>query len=229
MLVVGLPRATVIDYFTILCELLPPLELDIVLPENHMWVFLRSKRHYYSKNFLRRKKPFSDGPISFYLDHLVSTRVSKFTYGFFIGLKTRSHLRLGLGGSVGFSVLSYPRWIVEFFLKSLSTLFKKINCRILKLWRWRNSEDSVTRRQILRLVYEFLLFLFGVIVETSRIPCGQTNLRRWYQWVLSKSSIWRPSPSRFPRTEENNAVASPRSTPNNDTTNLSVTSGFIFP
>ena len=38
------------------------------------------------------------------------------------------------------------------------------------------------------------------------------------------------SPSRFTRTEENNAVASSsRPTPNNDCTNLSDSSGFIFP
>ena len=48
--------------------------------------------------------------------------------------------------------------------------------------------------------------------------------------VLSQSSIRRPSPSRFHRTEKSNAVASSsRLTPNNDTTNLSSSDGFIFP
>ena len=54
--------------------------------------------------------------------------------------------------------------------------------------------------------------------------------RRWYRLVLSQSYIPPPSPSWFPRTEGNNAVASSsRSTPNNDATNFSVTAGFIFP
>ena len=53
--------------------------------------------------------------------------------------------------------------------------------------------------------------------------------RRWYQWVPLQSSIWRPSPCRFPRTEEDNVVSISFNPPNNDTTNLSATSGFIFP
>ena len=65
------------------------------------------------KSFFRNKA-VSDGAISFYLDHFVSTRVSKFTVPLSIshtavGLKTRSPLLLGLGGFVGHSVLSYPK------------------------------------------------------------------------------------------------------------------------
>ena len=59
-----------------------------------------------------------DDPISFYFDHLVSTRVSKFDSFIHIAydssnpdtvidLKSRSPLLLGIGGSVGLSVLSY--------------------------------------------------------------------------------------------------------------------------
>ena len=44
---------------------------------------------------------------------------------------------------------------------------KTFICRIPKSRRRRNSEDLITELQITRLVYEFLLFLFGVIVETS--------------------------------------------------------------
>ena len=51
---------------------------------------------------------------------------------------------------------------------------KTFICRIPKSRRRRNSEDLITELQITRLVYEFLLFLFGVIVETSWIQCGQT-------------------------------------------------------
>jgi len=52
--------------FTKLCELLTPLDVNMVRPENHV------------------NKAVSDGAISFYLDHIVRTRVSKFTYGSFI-------------------------------------------------------------------------------------------------------------------------------------------------
>jgi len=46
-------------------EVLTPLGLNIIRPENHV------------------NKAVSDGAISFYLDHFVRTRVSKFTYGTF--------------------------------------------------------------------------------------------------------------------------------------------------
>jgi len=51
--------------FTKLYDLLTPLGLNIVRPENHV------------------NKAVSDGAISFYLDHFVRTRVSKITYGSF--------------------------------------------------------------------------------------------------------------------------------------------------
>ena len=63
----------------------------------------------------------------------------------------------------------------------------------------------------------------------QRILLSGYRLRGRYQWVLIQSSIWRPIPSRFPRTEEDNVVVFlPLNSPNNDTTNLSATSGFIF-
>jgi len=51
--------------FTKVHEILTPLGLNIVRPENHV------------------NKAVSDGAISFYLDHFVRTRVSKITYGNF--------------------------------------------------------------------------------------------------------------------------------------------------
>jgi hypothetical protein len=51
--------------FTRVHELLNPLGLNVVRPGNHV------------------NKAVSDGAISFYLDHFVRTRVSKFTYGTF--------------------------------------------------------------------------------------------------------------------------------------------------
>ena len=52
-----------------------------------MWITgsLWTKHHVHSSSQrLFRNKAISDAAISFYLDHLVSTRVSKFTYGSFI-------------------------------------------------------------------------------------------------------------------------------------------------
>ena len=42
----------------------------------------------------------------------------------------------------------------------------------------------------------------------QRILLSGYRLRGGYQWVLLQSSIWRPIPSRIPRTEEDNVVAS---------------------
>ena len=112
-----------------------------------------------------------------------------------MGLKTRSPLPLGLGGSVGLSVLSYPKW-VACSLSSKAWVSYSI-CRTPKFRKRRNWDDHITGLQIVRLIYEFLLFLFGVIVETSWIQCEQTFIP---VNVLSQSFIWRPFPSRFPRT-----------------------------
>ncbi|KAF8805181.1 hypothetical protein BYT27DRAFT_7192862 [Phlegmacium glaucopus] len=69
--------------FTKVHEALTPLGLNIVRPETHV------------------NKAVSDGAISFYLDHLVRTRVSKFIYGIFRNIqydptasdhKERSHM-----------------------------------------------------------------------------------------------------------------------------------------
>ena len=54
--------------------------------------------------------------------------------------------------------------------------------------------------------------------------------RRWCYRVLLQTYILRPSPSRFLKTEESNAVASSsRPAPNNDTANLIRYQRFIFP
>ena len=69
--------------FSKVYELLTPVGLNVVRPENHVWVVLQKiKTHFYSKKKgLFRNKAVSDGAISFYLDHFVRTRVSKMTYG----------------------------------------------------------------------------------------------------------------------------------------------------
>ena len=79
------------------------------------------------KNFFRNKL-FRDGAISFYLDQLVSIRVSKFTYvtqTTNISLETRSPPFLGQGVSVGLSVFSYPKTLSCLFpfFKSLCYFF----------------------------------------------------------------------------------------------------------
>ena len=154
----------------------------------------RSKRLYYSKNFFKNKAVSDpDGAISFYF---VSTRVSKFTYGSFIhiaydlnnkSVSKRVHLCFPgsrrLRGS--FSIILPNVSSLFPFFKSLRMLF----CRIPKIPRRRNSEDLVTRKQILGLVYEFLLFLFGVIVETSWIQCGQTLIPMRVLFLLHPGSL----------------------------------------
>ena len=126
------------------------------------------------KNFFTNKA-VSDGAISSYLDQLVSTRVSKFTYGSSSNpdyqyqslLKTRSPPFLGQGVSVGLSVLSYSKTLT----RSCSfPFFENLSIR-----RRRNQDDLITGLQILWLVYEFLFILFGagVTVETSHSNVGR--------------------------------------------------------
>ena len=140
-----------------------------------------------------------------------------------------SHILLmsvpGLVGSVDLSVFSTQSELLFPFLKSL--IFKKLLFVEYPIFwdegiqrSYYSATDSATG------FYEFSLFLFGITVEASWIQWGQTLIP---VRVLSQSYISRPSPSGFPRTEENNAVASSSRSIPNDITNLSATSGFIFP
>ncbi len=67
-------------------EALRPAGLSIVRPESHVCVVFCPKKHrvrVLTQKSVRRNKAVSDGAISFYLDHFVRTRVSKFAYGTF--------------------------------------------------------------------------------------------------------------------------------------------------
>ena len=73
--------------FSKVYESLSPLGLNIVRPENHVWVFFKIKTTLLLKKNFFRNKAVSDGAISFYLDHFVRTRVSKVAYGSFYHAK----------------------------------------------------------------------------------------------------------------------------------------------
>ena len=64
-------------------DALSPLGLNILRPENHVYVFLLIYLDLQVRLDSSRNKAVSDGAISFYLDHFVRTRVSKLTYGDF--------------------------------------------------------------------------------------------------------------------------------------------------
>ena len=70
--------------FTKVHEMLIPFGLNLIRPVNHVWVFFKVLRLFFllKKSFFRNKA-VSDGAISFYVDHFVRTRVSKYTYGNF--------------------------------------------------------------------------------------------------------------------------------------------------
>ena len=92
--------------------------ISLILVTKTLWVFFKIKTTLLFTKTSSETKLFRDGANSFYLDQLVSIRVSKFTYvtqTTNISLRTRSPLFLGQGVSVGLSVLSYP--------KTLSCLF----------------------------------------------------------------------------------------------------------
>ena len=139
----------------------------------------RLKRRYYSENYFRNKA-VSDGAISFYLDHFVSSRVSKWTYGIFGDIeydpsaadhRSRPHMLFtSFSGTVricDFFDIILPKVIcLVNFLKSM-LLKKTFICRIPKFRRRRNSESPMARLRILKFISEVLVFLFGVTVETS--------------------------------------------------------------
>ena len=100
-------------------------------------------------------------------------------------------------------------------------LFKKtFLCRIPKLRRRRNSEDLITRQQILQLVYEFLLFPSGVKKVATSI---------WADVDTSKSPLRIIYLASFSIQVPQNRVKQCCSIPYNDTTNLSAAGSFIFP
>ena len=100
-----------------------------------------------------------------------TTRVTQSTN---IGLKTRLPRARRLRGS--FSIILLKVSCLFPFLKSLTVIFKKFICRISKFPRRRNSDNLITGLQIVRLVYEFLSFLFGVRVKTSWIQSGPMSI-----------------------------------------------------
>jgi hypothetical protein len=136
------------------------------------------------KNFFRNKA-VSDGAISFYLDHFVRTRISKITYGTFYSIaydpsdpdhKSRSHKAYtsvsGKERIGSFDIMQKKVSCLISFLKS--TIFKSHLCRMPKFRRRRNSERLITAIQILELIFDLLVFLFGVTVETSWLQSGGT-------------------------------------------------------
>ena len=135
-------------------------------------------RHYSKKNFLRNKS-VSDGAISFYVDHFVRMRVSKITYGIFCHIpynpgdpdhRSRSHnVYTDSSGEERvrdfFDIILPKVSCLISFLKSM--LLKKLFiCRIPKFRRRRSSECLMSGIEILQLIYELLMFLFGVTAET---------------------------------------------------------------
>ena len=132
------------------------------------------------RNFYRNKA-VSDGAISFYLDHFVKTRVSKVTYGRFCTVtydpndsdhKSRSHKvftsTCGTRRIDGLFNIMIPK---VSFVKSpflISKYFEKPSvCRILKFRRRRSFERIIPGCQNLQLIFELVVFLFGVTVEVS--------------------------------------------------------------
>ena len=149
-------------------------------------MFFKIKRHSIQKD-LFSNKAVSDGAISFYVDHFVRTRVSKFTYGCMSGKRydpsnpdhrSRSHsVRTDFDGEErlrNFFTIILPKvsGLIS-FLESM--LLKKLFIfRIPKFRRRRNSDSLVAGIQILQAIYELLEVMFGVTVETSYLRSGKT-------------------------------------------------------
>ena len=81
---------------------------------------------------------------------------------------------LGISGSMILSTSSYPKWVVYIaFLKSM-LLKKAFICRIPRFRRRRNSENLIAWIRSLQLIFELLVILSGVTVETSLLQFGKT-------------------------------------------------------
>ena len=137
-------------------ELLTPLGINIVRPENHVWVFFQDQNDTaFQRNFFRNKA-VSDGAISFYMHHIVRTRVSKFTYGTFCQIpynpndpdhQSRSHdsYEEDSGEIVIDGVFDIILPKVSCLLPFLKKyIIKKSFWRIPKFRRWRNSKDLIS-------------------------------------------------------------------------------------
>ena len=139
------------------------------------------------KGNFSRNKAVSDGAISFYLDHFVTTRVSKVTYGIFVDIhydpndpdhRSRSHnvftCNSGIEVIPDFFYIVLPK--VSFLIPfTKSELLKKaFICRIPKFRRWRNSENLMVPSQILYFLSDLLIRPFGVTVEISWLQSGKT-------------------------------------------------------
>jgi len=116
-------------------ELLTPFGLNIIRPENHL------------------NKAASDGAISFYLDHLVRTRVSKVTYGSFLDSlydpsdldhKSRSHkVYTGVCGREYIRGMNFETILPKNTQVSETKEFRKTFCRMLGSANFRSLGQSV--------------------------------------------------------------------------------------
>jgi hypothetical protein len=115
----------------------------------------------------------------------VRTRVSKFTYGTFYAISydpsnpdhiSRSHNVYtdsdGIEVISDFFAIILPK--VSCLIPFLKILLKiKFIGRMPKFWRRRNSESLVTEYHVLQLIFDLLLYLFGVTVEILLLLYGK--------------------------------------------------------
>ena len=134
--------------------------------------------------FKKRNKAVSDGAISSYLDHFVTTRVSKYTYGSFCAIPYNPSAPDHRSRSRNvFAAVSGDKRIDGFFdiiipkVSCLTILPQKVwffkICRVPKFRRQKNSGKLSALLQILQLFSEFLISLFGVTVVISRLQSGK--------------------------------------------------------
>ena len=129
---------------------------------------------HYSENFFGFY--LNNNHLVFPISHMVSHRI-RVTQTTNIGLKNAFTSASGTRRPLWSFSNILPKWVVRSLsLKAWICYLKIFYCRIPKFPRWKNSDDLLSRLQILRPVYKFLLFLFGGIVEMSWIQCGQTSI-----------------------------------------------------
>ena len=147
---------------------------------------------HYSENFFGFY--LNNNHLVFPISHMVSHRI-RVTQTTNIGLKNAFTSASGTRRPLWSFSNILPKWVVRSLsLKAWISYLKIFYCRIPKFPRWKNSDDLLSRLQILRLVYKFLLFLFGGIVETvvnpmwSDVDTGETSHNLFSALLLPGSS-----------------------------------------
>ena len=181
-------------------ELLTPLGLNIARPDNHVWVFFQDQNDTAIQWNFFRSKAVSDGAISFYLHHIVRTRVSKFTYGTFCHIpydpNNPDHQSLSHNVYTDDSGEIVISGFFDIILSKVSCLFPFSKRILLKnLFKEHPSFGDEGIQRILFHIFKmcswskFPSWLYFCLVLPWKRRDSKVD-RRWYQWESSHNHLF---------------------------------------